>query len=335
MKILQLMELGGPDQLAINEVPTPEPAAGEVRVKIKCAALNRRDYWITVGAYPRINFPATAGSDGAGIVDAVGAGIDAGLIGNEVVIYPALDWGDDPRCGGDNFRVLGMPDQGTFAEYICVPADSVYAKPEHLSFAEAAAFPLAGMTAWRAMVTHGEVAAGQNVLVTGIGGGCATFALTWAREHGANVYVTSGSQEKLDKAGSLGALGGFNYREEGWHKALLKASGGIDIVVDSGGGDGLHEVLDTLGRGGRYVFFGATLGNAERGLNMAKLFFKQVRIQGTTMGRPQEFRAMIDFINEKKLRPIIDHIYPFAEAVTAHKRMEASEQMGKLVLEME
>ena len=141
MQALVLRELGGPDKLAIEEIPTPTPAPGEVRVRLKTAALNRRDVWITVGAYPRIQFPAIAGSDGAGVIDAVGPGVAATEVGREVMIYPALEWGDDPRCGGARFRVLGMPDQGTFAEYICVPADSVYAKPAHLSWAEAAAIP--------------------------------------------------------------------------------------------------------------------------------------------------------------------------------------------------
>lgn len=334
MKALVLRELGGPEKLAIEEMPMPEPGAGQVRVRIKTAALNRRDVWITVGAYPRINFPAIAGSDGAGIVDAVGAAVDANLIGREVVIYPALEWGDDPRCGGANFRVLGMPDQGTFADYICVPADSVVDKPTHLSWEEAAALPLAGLTAWRATVTHGEVAAGQKVLVTGIGGGCATFALAWARAHGAEVFVTSSSQEKIAQAVRLGATAGFDYRDGAWVKQLKAAAGGIDLVVDSAGGDGMHDVLDTLGNGGRYIFFGATRGNAEKGLNMAKLFFRQVRIQGTTMGRPEEFRAMLACVNAQKLKPVVDHVYPFAEAVTAHKRMQDSEQMGKLVLRM-
>ncbi|MGB1881879.1 MAG: zinc-binding dehydrogenase, partial [Gammaproteobacteria bacterium] len=178
-----------------------------------------------------------------------------------------------------------------------------------------------------------EVAAGQKVLVTGIGGGCATFALMWARHHGAEVFVTSSSAEKIAAACELGAAAGFNYREDGWAKALRETSGGIDLVIDSAGGDGLHDALDTLSNGGRYVFFGATQGNASTGLNMAKLFFKQVRIQGTTMGRPEEFAAMVDFINAKQLRPVVDHVYPFAEAVAAHKRMQESEQMGKLVLE--
>lgn len=332
MRALVLREVGGPDKLALEDVPTPRPAAGEVRVKVNCAALNRRDVWITVGAYPRIQFPAIAGSDGAGVVDAVGDGVDRALLGREVILYPALAWGDDPRCGGPNFRVLGMPDQGTFAEYLCVPANSLVDKPAHLSWAEAAALPLAGLTAWRATVTHGEVQRGHKVLITGIGGGCATFALAWARHHGAEVFVTSSSTDKIAQAVALGATAGFNYREADWGKQLRAACGGVDLVIDSAGGDGLHEVLDTLNNGGRYVFFGATQGNASKGLNMAKLFFRQIRIQGTTMGRPEEFRAMVEFVNTHRLKPVVDHVFAFADAVAAHRRMQDSEQMGKLVL---
>jgi NADPH:quinone reductase-like Zn-dependent oxidoreductase len=332
MRALVLREIGGPSKLAIEDWPLPVPGPGQVRVRLQTAALNRRDVWITVGAYPRLTLPAIAGSDGAGVVEAVGAGVATGEIGREVVIYPALEWGDDPRCGGSNFRVLGMPDQGTFAEYICVPTSSLADKPAHLSWEEAAALPLAGLTAWRATVTHGEVSAGQKVLVTGIGGGCATFALVWAHAHGAEVFVTSSSREKIDAACRLGATAGFDYRADGWSKQLRAAAGGIDLVIDSAGGDGLHDVLDTLNAGGRYVFFGATQGNAGKGLNMAKLFFRQIRIQGTTMGRPQEFKAMLDLVCARQLKPVVDHVYPFAQAVEAHERMQHAEQMGKLVL---
>ena len=334
MKALVLHELGGPEKLVIEDVDTPEPAAGEVRVALKAAALNRRDVWITVGAYPRIQFPAICGSDGAGVIDAVGAGIDEAALGREVVIYPARDWGDDPRSGGPNFRVLGMPDQGTFAESICVSHDAVVDKPAHLNWAEAAAIPLAGMTAWRATVTHGEVAAGQKVLVTGVGGGCAGFALTWARGHGAEVFVTSSSEAKINTALELGASAGFDYRQEKWGRAVREATGGIDLVIDSAGGDGLHEALDTLNSGGRYVFFGATQGNATEGLNMAKLFFRQIRIQGTTMGRSQEFRAMVDFVNANAIKPVIDDVLPFDQGVAAHRKLLDAEQMGKIVLEI-
>ena len=334
MKALVLNEVGSPANLNLQEVETPEPGPGEVRVALKAAALNRRDVWITVGKYPQISTPSVGGSDGAGIIDAVGEGVDSSEIGKEVVIYPARDWGDDWRCGGRNFRVLGMPDQGTFAEYVCTPATDVYPKPAHLDWAQAASLPLAGLTSWRALVTHGEVSAGQKVLVTGIGGGVATFAMLWAKNKGAEVWVNSGSDEKLGAAKKLGATGTANYKTDGWSKNLRKESGGFDIIIDSAGGDELNQTLDTLAVGGRYIFFGATLGSPAIGIEMPKLFFKQVRIQGTTMGTPSEFRAMIDFVAENKLEPVVDQVVPFAESVAAHQRMYASEQMGKIVLDI-
>jgi len=334
MKVLRLHEIGGPERLVLEDIDKPEPDRGEVRVALKAAALNRRDVWITVGAYPRIQLPAVCGSDGSGIIDAVGSGVDKRMVGCEVVIYPARDWGDDPRCGGEHFRVLGMPDQGTFAEFICVPQDSVVDKPGHLSWAEAAAIPLAGMTAWRAAVTHGEVRNGQKVLVTGIGGGCAGFAMMWALGHGGDVFVTSSSEEKIASACALGASAGFNYRAENWGRAVRDATGGIDLVIDSSGGDGIHEALDTLNPGGRYIFFGATQGNAAAGLNMAKLFFRQIRIQGTTMGRPAEFRAMVNYVRDQSIKPVIDAVFPFNEGILAHRKLLDSEQMGKIVLEI-
>jgi zinc-binding alcohol dehydrogenase/oxidoreductase len=332
MKALVLKELGGPENLVIDEVPQPDPAAGEVRVQLCCAALNRRDVWITVGQYPKVQLPSIGGSDGAGVIDAVGPGGDDAMIGREVVIYPARNWGDDPRGGGPDFRVLGMPDQGTFAEAICVPLSDVSAKPAHLSWPQAAALPLAGLTSWRALVTHGEVSKDQKVLVTGIGGGVATFAALWARHHGAEVYVTSGSDEKLATAKKLGISGAVNYNEPDWGRALRKMSGGIDIVIDSAGGSVVNEAMNTLNVGGRFIFFGATLGNPEQGLEMAKMFFRQARIQGTTMGMLSEFNAMLDFVVTNKIEPVIDQVFSLDDGAAAHQRMWASEQMGKIVL---
>ena len=332
MKALVLNELGGPQNLHIEDIPLPEPANGEVRVQIRCAALNRRDVWITVGQYPKVQLPSVGGSDGAGVIDAVGPGGDRSFIGQEVVIYPARNWGNDPRCGGAEFRVLGMPDQGTFAEAICVPSDNVAPKPQHLSWEQAAALPLAGLTSWRALVTHGEVRAGQKVLVTGIGGGVATFALLWAKYHGAEVYVTSGSDEKLAAALKLGIAGGVNYKDPDWSRAMRQMSGGIDIVIDSAGGDVVNAAMNTLNVGGRFIFFGATLGNPSAGLEMAKMFFKQARIQGTTMGMPSEFNAMLDFVVKNKIEPILDQTFTLDDGVAAHRRMWASEQMGKIIL---
>lgn len=332
MKAVVLHETGGPSQLRVEEVPTPTPGAGEVRVALKASALNRRDYWMTVGAYPRIVFPAVPGSDGAGVIDAVGAGVPRSRIGEEVVLYPAREWGEDWRCGGPNFRVLGMPDQGTHAEFVCAPAADVYAKPEHLSWIQAAAFPLAGLTAWRAVVTHGEVQPGQKVLVTGIGGGVATCALLWAKYHGATVFVTSGSPDKLQQAKRLGAAGGVDYHAPDWSAQIRQMSGGIDLVIDSAGGAVVNAALATLNGGGRFVFFGATLGNPREGLEMARIFFRQLRIQGTTMGSPAEFAAMIAFINRHRIEPVIDQIYTLDDAAAAYQRLEVGDQMGKLVL---
>ena len=332
MKAVVLHEKGGPEKLRIEEVPTPEPGPGEVRVKLQASALNRRDYWITIGMYPGMQFPSIAGSDGAGVIDAIGAGVDGGQIGREVVIYPARAWGDREDTFGPDFRVLGMPDQGTFAEYICVPATDVCPRPGHLSWEQAAAVPLAGLTSWRAAVTHGEVKEGMRVLVTGAGSGVSTFAILWCVHMGAEVWVTSGSNEKIDKAKGIGAKGGSNYRDADCYKELRSLSGGFDMVIDSAGGDALNAVLDTLNPAGRYVFFGSTLGNPAAGLEMAKLFFRHIRIQGTTMGSPAEFRDMIDFVRKHKIEPVVDRVLPIDHAVEAHKLLEDFSQTGKVVL---
>ena len=333
MKAVVLEELGGPDNLKVKEVDTPEPGPGEVRVKLRNSALNRRDYWITIGRYPRTDLPCIAGSDGAGTIDAVGEGVDGGMIGREVVVYPARAWGDRQDAPGADFRVLGMPDQGTFAEYICCPATDAYDKPAHLDWEQAAAVPLAGLTAWRAVVTQAGVRPGQTVLVTGAGSGVSTFAIQWAAALGAEVYVTSGTEEKIEKAKAIGAVGGISYRQEDFHKTLRKQAGGFNAIIDSAGGDDMNKVLSTLRPAGRYVFFGATLGSPSTGLELPRLFFGQVRIQGTTMGSNAEFEAMLDFAGEKKIEPVIDRVLPMSDAVAAHKLLESFGQTGKVVLQ--
>ena len=333
MKAIVLEEIGGPDNLKIKEVGTPEPGPGEVRVKLQNSALNRRDYWITIGRYPRTSLPCIAGSDGAGTIDAVGTGVDDAVIGNEVVVYPAREWGNNEAVSGPDFRVLGMPDQGTFAEYICCPATDAYARPAHLSWEQSAAVPLAGLTAWRAVVTQAEVKAGQTVLVTGAGSGVSTFAIQWASALGAEVYVTSGSEEKIEKAKSIGAVGGISYKQEEYHKALRKQAGGFNAIIDSAGGDDVNNLLSTLRPAGRFVFFGATLGSPSTGLEIPRLFFNQNRIQGTMMGSNAEFKAMLGFVSENKIEPVVDRVLPMSEAIKAHKLLESFGQMGKVVLQ--
>jgi NADPH:quinone reductase-like Zn-dependent oxidoreductase len=334
MKAVVLDELGGPDKLAIKEIDTPEPEENEVRVKLKAAALNRRDLWITIGLYPKIQLPCVTGSDGAGVIDMVGEAVDPAMIDKKVVIYPVLDWGDDPVANGPDFRVLGMPEQGTFAEYICVPAENVIPKPEHLSWEETASIPVAGLTAWRSAVTHGEVNESKRILVTGAGGGVASFAILWGVHHGSEVYVSSGSDEKIAWAQSLGAVNGVNYNNENCYKNLAREVGGFDVVIDSSGGDTINELLGTLKPGGRFVFFGATKMNPSQGLEMAKLFFRHIRLQGTTMGSFAEFKDMMRFISEKQIKPVVGEILDFDDIIKAHEIMESYSQTGKIVLKI-
>jgi NADPH:quinone reductase-like Zn-dependent oxidoreductase len=252
MKAVILRQLGGPDQVQIEERAIPEPGPGQVRVRLQASALNRRDVWITLGQYPGLRLPCTTGSDGAGVVDKIGPVAPDDLLGQdwlgqEVVIYPAYDWGANPIFPSATFRVLGMPDPGTFAEYLCVPAGHLFPKPAHLNWEQAAAIPLAGLTSWRALMTQGAAQPGETVLVTGIGGGVATFALKWAVALGAHVFVTSGDDHKLEQARQLGAAGGVNYRADDWDKQLAKLTGGVDVVVDGTGGFlGFVHIKDTL-----------------------------------------------------------------------------------------
>ena len=330
MKAVVLENLGGPKSLKLEEIEDPTPAKGEVRVRLKASSLNRRDLWITVGLYPSIKLPCITGSDGAGVIDMIGEEVDASLINQEVVIYPVLGWGSDPRTYGPDFRVLGMPEQGTFAEYICVPVENIFQKPEHLTWEETAAIPVAGLTSWRSVITHGELRQKSRVLITGAGGGVASFAILWCVNFGAEVYVSSGSKEKIIWAKSLGALDGVNYHVENCYKDLSKQVGGFDLIIDSSGGDSVNELLNSLKPAGRYIFFGATRRNPPKGLEMAKLFFRHIRIQGTTMGTAQEFDDMIKFINEKKIVPIVDQIFPLNGIVDAHCLMETYSQTGKI-----
>ena len=332
MKAVVLSEKGGPEKLQIRDIDSPRPGAGEVRVKLHASALNRRDYWMTQGLYPRMQLPCIPGSDGAGVVEALGEGVDKAQLGREVVLYPARQWGEKEACFGPDFRVLGMPDQGTFAEMICAPAGDIYAKPAHLDWQQAAAVPLAGLTAWRAVVTQGEVKPGYKVLVTGAGSGVSTFAILWSVALGAEVYVSSGSEEKINKAKSLGAVDGLNYRNSDCYPELKNRSGGFDVIIDSAGGEALQALLDTLNPAGRYVFFGATLGSPAKGVEMAGLFFRHIRIQGTTMGSPREFAAMLDFLNGNKIEPVVGEVFSMDEVVKAVTLMKDYKQTGKIVL---
>ncbi|RMF58037.1 MAG: alcohol dehydrogenase [Calditrichaeota bacterium] len=336
MKAIVFQEKKNFDSLKIKEVPDPQPGPGEVVVEVKASALNHRDVWIIQGLYAGIKTPIILGSDGAGVVKEVGDGVDSGWIGQEVIINPSLDWGENPRVQGKNYRILGLPDNGTQAELVKVPSVNIVPKPRYLSFPEAAAIPLAGLTGYRALFTQGKLKCGETVLLTGIGGGVAALMFQMALAAGARVLVTSGSDEKLERAVQSGAAGGANYRNEEWAKEIQQLAGerGIDLIVDSAGGDGFDHLINLVNPGGRICFFGATRGNPST-LTLRRIFWKQLTIQGTTMGSPQDFYEMVRLFEQHQIHPIIDGPYTFEDYRTAYQRMMDGAQFGKIVITLE
>lgn len=301
-------------------MPAPQPKKNEVVVDIRAAALNHRDLFITQGLYAGIKTPCILGSDGAGE-----------WRGKRVVLYPALDWGENPNFQGKSFRVLGMPEDGTFAEQIAIPRKNIFPMPEHLDWHQAAALPLAGLTAWRTLFSRCKLKKGERVLITGIGGGVALMALQLAVAAGAEVFVSSGSDDKIGRAQQLGAKGGSNYREEGWDKRLKQESGGFDVIVDSAGGDGFALFPGLCNPGARIGFYGGTLGKVN-GLSLQPIFWKQIGLLGSTMGSPREFKSMLAFVQQHKIVPVVDSVFSLSEGVKAFERMELGGQFGKVVL---
>ena len=336
MKAIRLHELGGPENLVYEDVPDPEPGPEEVVVRLSAAALNRRDVFVTRGMYPGAKqgaLPVTLGSDGSGEVVARGDGAEGPDEGTEVVINPALHWGDDPARPGKEYRILGLPDEGTFAQFVKVPGDHVFPKPSHLSHEEAAAIPLGALTAYRALVTRGQVQQGETVVVPGIGSGVATFVVQMAAALGARVFVTSGSDEKIEKAKEIGAEGGVNYNNEDWSKELKGMAGGVDLSVDHVGGEAFDALVSLAAPGGRIVTFGATAGPKVT-VVMPRIFLKHLTVLGTAMGTPEEFGAMLDLYAENGLRPLINETFPLEEATAAMGHMEEGSGVGKIVLDV-
>lgn len=328
MRALQIAAVG---KIGSVEVPDPVPLEEEALIELKAAALNHRDLWIKLGQYAALKYPCIPGSDGAGIVRAVGAGADSSWVGREVIIYPAFGWGPSERAQGAAFSILGMPRDGTLADRIALPVSQLFTKPSHLSWEEAAALPLAGLTAWRALVTRAGMSRGDKVLITGIGGGGALFALQFAVASGNEVWVTSSSDEKIAKAVGLGARGGFRYDRGDWAAEAAKGSGPFDVIIDSAGGPGFASLIDAAAPGGRIAVFGATRGNAPE-VVMRKIYWKQLSILGSTMGTPGDWRAMNDFVSRHTLRPVISDVFPFERAVEAFDLMERGGQFGKIVV---
>jgi NADPH:quinone reductase-like Zn-dependent oxidoreductase len=314
--------------LGVQDVSSPVCEPGSVRIRVLAAALNHRDVYITEGKYAKIEFPAILGSDGCGTVVETPDATE--LVGKRVVIDPSINWDGDDRAQGPGFSVLGMPTQGTLAEEICIPAQYVHEAPSHLTDEQAAALPLAGVTAWRALMHQGELKGGQTVLITGIGGGVALAAMQFAIAAGARVLVSSTSDEKIARARELGASAGYNVTSDGWSKSVT-AEGPIDLVIDSVGGEYINDYVNIVRPGGRIVVYGASRG-AVPSLNLHRIFWKQVQLIGSTMGTAANFADMLTFVSKHHIVPVIDSVIAFEEAPLAFDRMKQSKQFGKIVI---
>jgi zinc-binding alcohol dehydrogenase/oxidoreductase len=315
VKAIRIHEDGGPDVLRYEEVPDPVPREGETLLELRAASLNHLDIWIRQGL-PSVPKPRILGADGAGVI----AGTE-----ERVVINPGI-------LSNGRMHIVGETMDGTHAELIAVPREYVHPIPDGLSFEEAAAFPLVFETAYRMLVTRAGLQAGEWVLIWGIGGGVATAALSIAKALGANVVVTSSSDDKLARAAVLGADATVNH-ESGDVVARVKdvTGGGAHVVVDDVGEATWKRTLDAARAEGRIVVCGATTGpNPPAALH--RVWWKQLSVLGSTMGTPDDFKGAYELIAAGKARPVVDAVFPLAEARAAHERLEAAQQLGKIVL---
>lgn len=309
----------------------------DVRVRLKAAALNHRDIWTSVRRTSD-QPPVILGSDGAGLVDAVGPEVVGFRHGDPVVINSSQDWlGLSHVPEGEynvGYRILGFPDHGTFAEFIVISCDQIEPKPAYLSFDEAAAISLVGLTTYRALFTEGRLKAGQTVVIPGIGGGAATQALLFAKCAGARVVVTSRSAAKLERARALGADLALP-SDADWASAVREFAGGrgADLVIDSVGNATWAQAVASLANGGRLVTFGATSPGAVE-VDLAHMFLHWKSIIGTTMGSRDEYRDMLAFAEAYKVKPVIDRRFKLEQGAEAIAYLDSAQQMGKVVLEI-
>jgi len=313
-------------ELRYEEAPDPVAGPGEVVVELKASAVNRRDLLVRDPPGPAYQFdlPIIPGSDGAGIRRDTG---------EEVVVYPGLGWGRREDAAGPDWRILGGPDDGTYAELVKLPRENVCPKPRGLSWEEAAAFPLVGLTAFRALFTVGRIhGTYETVLALGAGSGVTTMAVQLLVHEGVRVFVTSSSEEKIERARALGAAGGVLYTSEDWPEQVRELTGGsgVDLVLDSVG-TSWQDSLRCLRKGGRVVVFGGTGGPSVE-LDVRMLYLNWLSILGTTMGSPRDFAGLLRLIGEGGIRPTIDSARPLHEVEAAHERMKSGEHFGKLVL---
>lgn len=343
MKAVRIHEHGGIEKLRYEDAEEPRLSApNEVIVRLKAAALNHIDIWNRLGVTGVvIPMPHILGADGAGVVVEVGEKVENVKKGDEVCLYPAAGCGQCEFClTGRDFmciqvRVLGERLEGTYAEYVKLPAENCFPIPAMMSFEEAAAFPLVFVTLWRMLITNARLKPGESLLLIGIGGGVASAALQVAKQIGAHIVVTSGSDEKLELAKNWGADHSINHRKKDFSKEVRTLTGdrGVDVVLDCVAGEVWQKSLSALAKGGRLVTCGATAGGLPD-TDLRTIFSNHLKIFGSTLGSREEFRQLLSFMTLSQIRPIIDQTFPLQEAASAQRRMEEARQFGKIVLQI-
>jgi NADPH:quinone reductase-like Zn-dependent oxidoreductase len=326
MRAVRIHEDGGPEVLVLEEAPDPAPGEGEILVRLRASGLNHLDLWTRKGL-PSVPKPHILGADGAGVVEALGPDVAGFEIGDPVVLNPGIE------TESGRIHVLGEHEDGTNAELIAVPATNVHPIPDGLGFEEAAAFPLVFETAYRMLVTRAALRPGEWVLAWGIGGGVSTAALAIAKALGAQVIVTSSSDTKLERARELGADATVNHATGDVKAAAREATGGrgVDVVVEHVGEATWRTSLDVAAQGGRITVCGATTGpNPPAALH--RIWWKQLSVFGSTMGTREDFAGAYELVASGRARPVLDTVLPLEEIRAAHERLEAGEQLGKIVL---
>jgi NADPH:quinone reductase-like Zn-dependent oxidoreductase len=334
MKAIRVHQLGGPEGLRIEEISTPSPGPGEVAVRVHATSLNYRDLMMIRGQYnPRIPVPFVPLSDGAGEVEAVGSGVTRWREGDRVAAAFMPGWISGGPTDAAVRSALGAGGTGMLAERVVIPADGLVAIPEHLTFEEAATLPCAAVTAWHAVVTEGQIRAGDTVLVLGTGG-VSVFALQFALLHGARVLATSGSEEKLQRIKDLGASDGVNYKVfPDWDKVVRELTDreGVDHVVEVGGAGSLSRSLRAVKTGGRVSMIGVLTGGVSE-VNVLPILMRNLRVQGIFVGSVAMFEQMNRAITMHRLRPVVDRVFPFEHAAEAFRHMESGSHFGKIVV---
>jgi NADPH:quinone reductase-like Zn-dependent oxidoreductase len=325
VKAVRIHEDGGPEVLRYEDVEDPEPGPGEVLVELRAASLNHLDLWVRRGL-PSVPKPRILGADGAGVVAALGEGVDGFAPGDRVVLNPGI-----PH--GDRITVVGEHTDGTNCELKAIPAAQLYPLVESLTFEEGAAFPLVFETAYRMLVTKVALGEGDWVLVWGIGGGVALAAFEICRALGARTIVTSSSREKLVRARSLGADVVVNHADDDVVAAVKDATDGrgADVVVETVGEATWERSLSAAAANGRIVVCGATSGHSPPA-RLHRLWWKQLVVYGSSMGMPSDFEGAYELVRDGKVRIHLDSTFPLAEAADAHRRLESGDQFGKVVL---